>query len=136
MPIPFSHKFHFHPLLPFPQIAYPNFTTPHGCGESYTKDLLERENKLRVSYKLAPLAYNATISAWAQQWADHLAAQNGHLEFRKESNGNPYPDYYGEAVFTWQRPPEPELVIKKLAYDSFEEYKASDHWVYVLEVGA
>uniref|UniRef100_A0A1B6GU91 SCP domain-containing protein n=1 Tax=Cuerna arida TaxID=1464854 RepID=A0A1B6GU91_9HEMI len=42
--------------------------------EEFTKQCLERHNEYRAKHKVQPLKLNTELSAFAQDWADHLAS--------------------------------------------------------------
>ncbi|MEU5977570.1 CAP family protein [Streptomyces sp. NPDC047315] len=61
---------------------------------TFDQQVLERTNTLRARHGVPPLALDATITRWAQEWADHLASID---DFEQRNNNK-----YGEnAYYAW-----------------------------------
>ncbi len=59
--------------------------------------ILQHHNRARAEVRVGPLTWSADLAAYAQEWADHLAAYKCDIEHRPET-GN-FKQQYGENLF-------------------------------------
>lgn len=81
-------------------------------------EFMKLHNDARAEVGVPPLVYDATLAAYAQEWADKLAAQGGDLEHRTDNK-------YGENLAGYM--PETGMRVvhgAKLWYDEIKNYDA------------
>jgi len=59
--------------------------------------ILQLHNRARAEVKVSPLTWSIDLAAYAQQWADHLAAHKCDIEHRPEAGK--FKQQYGENLF-------------------------------------
>lgn len=59
--------------------------------------ILQLHNRARAEVRVAPLTWSADLASYAQQWADHLAANKCDIEHRPETGK--FKQKYGENLF-------------------------------------
>ncbi len=62
------------------------------------RKLLDLHNKVRADVGVGPLVWSAALAAYAQAWADHLAATDCRMKHRPQSGR--WKQKYGENLFT------------------------------------
>jgi pathogenesis-related protein 1 len=72
--------------------ANPNGPKPAGVTPADRVAILRGHNQARAAQGLAPLVWSDQLSAFAQNWADHLASRGGALQHRASSP-------YGENLY-------------------------------------
>src|SRR5512143_4272059 len=67
-------------------------TSPTRMQPADRRALLDYHNKVRADVGVGPLRWDSGLAAFAQQWADHLAASGCRMQHRQ-------PNDYGENLF-------------------------------------
>jgi len=77
----------------------PAGTAPKRRGQAAVDvdKVLREHNRVRAAVRVPPLVYSKELAAYAQKWADHLAAGGGTLQHRPDEG--PWKGLYGENLF-------------------------------------
>jgi len=75
----------------------PGSVTGSAVSEADAKSALEFHNQVRQEVGVPPLEWSTELAAYAQQWADHLAAEDCAIEHRPRSGQ--WKQLYGENIF-------------------------------------
>jgi pathogenesis-related protein 1 len=70
----------------------PNFVPPPAAAlePAAMQGMLATHNQVRASVGVPPLQWSGQMAAYAQQWAEHLAVNNGcKMQHRSHANANP-----------------------------------------------
>lgn len=73
------------------------WTTGSRLSDQQVRLILQLQNRARAEVRVAPLTWSADLAAFAQQWADHLAANKCDIEHRPETGK--FKQKYGENLF-------------------------------------
>src|SRR6476469_9986593 len=87
------------PALAFFSIAAraQSSSTGSAIGREEAQAALATHNKIRAEVGTEPLRWSPELSAFAQSWADHLAASGCTMQHRPASG--PWAQQYGENLF-------------------------------------
>ncbi|MFN8257801.1 MAG: CAP family protein [Bacteroidales bacterium] len=97
---------------------------PDITGSKVTKaeaqEALDFHNKVRADVKVKPLEWSAELSKYAQEWADHLAAEGCNMQHRPYDGK--WAQKYGENIFWGMGAAYSAIDASKSWYDEIKVY--------------